>query len=367
MCRPFCFYMVYLFCLLVIIYGSLMLYWCFCWIRKPQFVGRNSVSNSTSIGVVVALCNEAEVAPQIISSLKMQIPVPIVLVNDHSIDDTFRILTELTSDCANISVANNVGKKGKKNALKLGVTLLDGCEMIVCTDADCILHPNWINTFVDFIEIEKPQIVIAPVVMRGNGTFFTHLFELDFLALQVCTAGSALAKMPFMCNGANIAFRPNNDYSQKLKPQYISGDDMFMLSAVKAEGGKIAFLKNSDALVATDCPTTMHAFVRQRTRWLRKASGFTDWQMICFPILIFCANMVWPISIVLSAVGVFDWQISAVISVAKLIVDYIVLLCGRKFWKVNVDFFSTFTLFVLYPFYILWIAIASVFRSKTEW
>ncbi len=75
----------------------------------------------------------------------------IIAINDRSTDSTGAILSELNTNIKNlkiITVTNGSQKKnlkGKAGALQAGISESKG-DIILMTDADCIVNPEWINT-----------------------------------------------------------------------------------------------------------------------------------------------------------------------------------------------------------------------------
>ena len=347
----------------VFAYAILIFVWLIAWHKAPD----EGITESSDGSIAVALHNEAGNVPALLACLRRQKAAAIALVDDHSADSTYNSLMSLVGRDSRFVVLRNTRPGGKKNALRTAVRSLHEAKVMAFTDADCQMADSWASTLCAKCESSHADMVIAPVAMLGDGSFLTHLFELDFLALQVCTAGSALAGMPFLCNGASLAVRREAYLSANLNDAFVSGDDVFLLSFLKQNGGKIVYAKSAQALVATRCPTTLKGFVRQRTRWFRKASGYTDWQMIVFPIVIFVSNMVWPVALILAACEAGSWCTAAAAIAAKFMTDSAVLWSGRKFWKIRVDSLTVATLFIVYPIYILLIVFSSLFKNKGRW
>ena len=95
------------------------------------------------------------------------------------------------------------------------------------------------------------------------------------------TAGSAALGYPVMCNGANLAYRRDSflqtgGFSGNLK--YLSGDDQFMMGAIRKHYGKGSLVFNIDPLsnVGTVPEATLTGFIHQRIRWVSKSRGYRD-------------------------------------------------------------------------------------------
>jgi len=74
-----------------------------------------------------------------------------------------------------------------------------------------------------------------------------------------------------ICNGANMAYRKELTNGAALHMQKASGDDVFLLqNAHNQAGGEIVFVKNREAMVTTNAPSSFQEFWNQRLRWASK-------------------------------------------------------------------------------------------------
>ena len=112
---------------------------------------------------------------------------------------------------------------------------------------------------------------------KGSKRAFLKGFQqLDFFSLQAATIGGFGAKIPFLCNGANLcyekaAFRRVKGFTGNHK--IASGDDIFLLEKFDKEGLKTAFLKGKAAIVSTLPQASVGELVDQRIRWAGKTSA----------------------------------------------------------------------------------------------
>jgi poly-beta-1,6-N-acetyl-D-glucosamine synthase len=110
--------------------------------------------------------------------------------------------------------------------------------------------------------------------------------SLEFLGIMGTTAGGAALGYPVMCNGANLAYRRHaffqtGGFSENVR--YASGDDQFMMNAIRNRFGKTSLVFNPDPLssVSTEPEKNLKGFLNQRIRWVSKSRGYRD------PIIIF--------------------------------------------------------------------------------
>jgi cellulose synthase/poly-beta-1,6-N-acetylglucosamine synthase-like glycosyltransferase len=320
------------------------------------------------ITVVVALKNEQHNVKELIESLKRQNynNLEIILANDHSSDQTADIICSEIGDDSRFKIFTP-GGNGKKNAIKEAVDKASG-KIIITTDADCNFGENWVSTTASYHTIQSPSLLTAPVKMSSSNKL-SHLFELEFLALQMVTAGAALRNNPVMCNGANMSFVKNEYQQANIRNEYASGDDMFLLTHMTQHGKKTGYLNSRNAVVTTKAPSTVREYLRQRSRWLRKATGYTQPSIVITALMVLLANMSWPI---LMAVSLFSDQyflipITIFLFIAKYMADFRILKSGEDFFGIKVKYSSVMVLEILYPVMITMITISTIGRNKRKW
>jgi glycosyltransferase involved in cell wall biosynthesis len=247
------------------------------------------------VSVVVALRNEEKNIEKLLKAISGQTfqDFELIFINDHSNDNTVQIYNDFKlSNSVLLNLPED--KSGKKEALKYGILKSKG-ELIVTTDADCIPGINWLETIVAFYEKEKPEFIIAPVRHSTHGSLLQKLFAVDFMSLQAAGAGAAEIQVPFLCNGANLAFTKllwENSQADATN-SYASGDDTFLLhTAVKKyPPEKIRYLFSEKAIITTPAPISINNFFNQRVRWTSKSKGYKNsmsrWASIAVLLLVF--------------------------------------------------------------------------------
>lgn len=236
--------------------------------------GEKARGGEIPASVVVALRDEEENVGALMASLLSQDygNYEIILIDDHSEDGTWELISAYAADNDKVR-AFRAGGEGKKRALKQAVSL-SSCELIACTDGDCVLPKGWLRSLAGAYYDGFADLVIAPVKLGGRA----GLQQLEFLSLQAVTAATALAGEPAMCNGASMAFAKSayEECSSDLSYRLASGDDMFLLEAVKQRGGRIRYAADCEAAAITRPQESLGAFLSQRARWASKAGGYRD-------------------------------------------------------------------------------------------
>lgn len=349
----------------------LFLLWIFYhgWLRIPSYKSYLKEKPTITITVIVACRNEEKNLPALLNSLQKQtLPdFELLLIDDHSTDATWEIMQRFATvfrKCKAIKASDH----GKKNAIKEAISIACG-ELILMTDADCQIPEKWVAAIGSFQQKEDCDLIICPVKLRGNNTFFSNLEQLEFMSLVASGAGAAGAGMPIMCNGANLAFKRDTwiKNMNALRVDEPSGDDIFLLLNIKKEGGKIRFLKSENALVVANATKNLTHFGAQRTRWTAKAKHYTDWQIISVAIIILCLTTIQIALIVASVFSPTYLRLTLLVFVLKFLGDYLFLKMANSFFHHSRLFMDSILLSIVYPFYIVSTVFLSLFRNKKRW
>ncbi|WP_304142689.1 glycosyltransferase [Mesoflavibacter zeaxanthinifaciens] len=204
-----------------------------------------NIPAKTKFTVVIPFRNEAENLPTLfksISKLNYQTSLfEIILVNDDSEDLSKDIVTKFISNSAlDITLIENERQSNspKKDAISSAIKI-SKYDWIITTDADCVLPKYWLDSFDTFIQQNDAKMVVGPVTYHQVNGFLKHFQLLDFLSLTGSTiAGFGIGK-PFLCNGANLAYKAsffNSMNGFEGNDTIASGDDIFLMEkALKAD------------------------------------------------------------------------------------------------------------------------------------
>ncbi|HEY6160606.1 MAG TPA: glycosyltransferase [Bacteroidia bacterium] len=327
-------------------------------------------AGTCKVSVVIAARNEEKnIGTCLISIVRMGLPgnAEIIVVDDHSEDATAGTVRAFIQKCPQIKLVElPEGKSGKKEAITGGIDKAGG-ELILLTDADCIVPENWIEDITNFYSKDKPAMIIMPVLMNTGRNFFEKLQALEFFSLVAVTASAAAQARPVMCNGAALAYRKDvfkdlKGYSGNL--HFPSGDDMMLMQEIKRDGKySVAWFYNGTACVQTPAQPGLRKFFDQRTRWASKTKHYSDKRTTALALFVFLASVM-PLLLCAEAIVM---HLGSLLSLAfyffifKTGIDLLFLLLAAKIFKTSLNFALFFTAAVLYPFYILTVGFASVF------
>ena len=182
--------------LLLVIYISLFFYYRSAWNDIPAFKPSTlNLKPSTYISVIIPARNESENLLSLLESLSAQTyPAAlfeVLIIDDHSTDDTAAIAKSFASKNIKLVslkefIAGDEINSYKKKAIEIGIQQSSG-SLIVTTDADCYLPPNWLQTIAAFYEQYHSAFIAAPVSINCGMSFIEIFQTLDFMTLQGIT------------------------------------------------------------------------------------------------------------------------------------------------------------------------------------
>jgi len=237
-------------------------------------------SNYPFVSVLVPAKDEEENIGECLTSLvKQDYPkdrYEIVAVNDRSTDNTYEIIKGFDEQYPNVICLNietlPEGMVGKQNAVKQGLEICNG-ELILNTDADCILPPSWISKLADSFDEQTGFVVgMVTTVDRGQrSSLFCKLQALDLVYLMNFAIGCIGWSKPTSCIGNNIAYRKQvlDDIGGYESLGYTMTEDAALIQAVnKKTNWKVNVALHEDAVITTKPVKKLKPFYRQRSRWI---------------------------------------------------------------------------------------------------
>lgn len=296
----------------------------------------------------------------------------VIIVADHVGAAGLAELRRAASVCGGaVAVVENERSRGKKNAQRCGV-MMARRSAVVCVDADCSVGPGFADALGAVLSRFSGRhfMLLLPVAMCGSDSLFSRLVELEFGCLQVVTAGTAMLGRPSMANGAGMAFDKQLYTGHDACERYASGDDMFLLAHALRTGAVVRYLPSSAAVVSTVAPASLGAYLRQRTRWLAKAGGYTDAGVVLLALVVFAAVMAWPAAFGLAMSGFVSWGAALGVFVAKLLIDasacaaWLFFRCGLRGLA---SLWVALPLELLYPFMTVTVSFRALMADRARW
>lgn len=292
----------FLFSLILITFGvayfAIIAAYCYAWVKQkvPTF-GINT--SKTSVSIIIAARNEEHTISNCLNSIIKQSyftkEVELIIVDDHSSDDTIKEVQKIADQHSNIKLIS-IPKQdnGKKQAISAGIKMATG-ELIVTTDADCIMGPEWLCTIVNFFNQSNAQMIVSPVCFYDEKNGFEKMQSLEFMALMASSGASLYFNKAIMCNGANLAYTKKVFYEVngfENIDRSASGDDVLLMYKIKRKYPKgVQFLKHPDALVFTKAKSTLKEFFNQRIRWASKGFRALNPETKIISLIVYLFNL----------------------------------------------------------------------------
>ncbi len=330
----------------------------------------------TKFSIIIPFRDEAEYLPALLKSIEaLNYPkqyFEIIFVDDDSQDNSLELIARHFDDDtqSNIKVIPNhrLTKSPKKDAITSAIKKAKH-EWIITTDADCELPKYWLDSFDQYIQKNNVVSIAAPVTYKEEQSFLEQFQILDILSLQGATIGGFGINKPFLCNGANFAYKKSifeklNGF--KGNTTIASGDDIFLLEKiVKAHPKQLHYLKCQHAIVKTKSQPTWNALFSQRVRWSAKTSQYNNWFGKVTGLVVLLMNLLVIINLILICFGVINIKILFYILVIKFSIDFLLIYKSAVFFNQKHILKSYALGFILYLFFSVYIAIASLFLGYT--
>jgi len=257
----------------------------------------------TFVSILVAARNEEDNIEKLIHSIQNQTypatQFELIIIDDFSTDQTVSIIKPYLNEKIRLLELKHFITDGtihsyKKKAIALGIQHSKG-ELMVTTDADCMMGKDWLQTIVNEYKEKNAVMLVMPVVIQCKSRLLEIFQMLDFMSLQGITGVVVHHKLMGMCNGANLAYTKKvfNEVSGFDGIDNIaSGDDYLLMHKIAAlYPNDIGYIKSRNAIVETEATKTWKAFFHQRIRWASKAEKYQDKRILPVLVLVYFVNV----------------------------------------------------------------------------
>jgi len=327
--------------------------------------------NASHLTLIIPFRNEAEHLPALLSTLSEQMKeisgVSIILVDDHSTDDSLSIAHQFKEEKKGVEVISQHGTYGKKMGVDIALSKVR-TEWIITLDADVQPCTGWLRRVACWTKDNNHDLLILPLHIGPGRNFIGHLQEVEFASVMAITGGMALANKPILCNGGNLCFRKeayDRVRNERSDMHITSGDDLFLLNALKPYG-KIAWVHDPQVRVSTAPKSSFKEFTAQRLRWMGKAAFISDRWLQITAWLAFLSNLTLLIFVPSVFLGWFSTPVLTSLGFTKIILDgWVILRVGKWLCIKQLKRFYLILIF-LYPFYSTLFPLMSLF-VKPSW
>ncbi len=325
-------------------------------------------SGQVGISIVIAAKNEEKNIKSFIKNFNSvnysHDKYEVILVDDHSVDNTLNEINESIPDNEIFKVISleEKGKNGKREALTKGFSETK-FENILITDADCKPEREWLNAYSNKFSKDFDFVFgIAP--FRQYNTIVNKISCFENLRSSILTFSFAGLGLPYSAAARNFgftksAFESVGGYSKT--KQTLSGDDDLLLREAIKRKLNIGTLTKKGSFVYSDTMETLKEYLNQRARHTQTSAHYlikhkvilAFWHLTnlfaLFSVMLMIFNPLW-----------------GILFATKLIADVVVVKLFDKKFGYHFNLFGAIFLQITYELFLILHFINSK-MLKIEW
>lgn len=340
--------------------------------KRAAHASRNS-SLTSFVSVIVPFRNEANTLAFLLEDLSKQkyLAFEIILVNDHSEDDSLKVISRICEKSSRLKeqvrVVHCTEHSGKKAALTLGIVQAKG-DIILTTDADCRVGNEWVESMLSHFT-DDTMMVVGGVRLSAS-SFFEKLQQLEFVSLIGSGAATLGWNLPSMANGANLAYRKIafEKVGGYAGNEHIpSGDDEFLLRKIVDQYSEaVRFADHPTSIVETRPADTLKTFIQQRLRWAGKWRMHTGLFSKVLALSIFFFQLTFLTLPILLMFKIIAWPLALVVMGCKVVGEFLFLYPVSHRLGVKFPWLAFGALQFIYPYYVVAVGLLAN-GSKYTW
>jgi cellulose synthase/poly-beta-1,6-N-acetylglucosamine synthase-like glycosyltransferase len=322
-----------------------------------------------TVSIVVAVRNEEKNILSCLQSLNTLIypenKLEIIIVDDASTDGIGTIINDFMKDNPQFKAIRldekQTGKlKGKVRAMDEGIKITLG-EIILTTDADCVVNPLWAKTIASYY-VGNVGVVNGFTSQTAKNPF-SGMQAIDFIYLLFISAGTINLGKPVSCIGNNMSFR-KKAYEEtggfENLPFSVTEDFLLLNSIHKINKYKVIYPLNKDSLVISEPASNFSELFNQKKRW---AVGGIDVP----PLGLLLMGWAFLTNLFLLMTPFFFSAAWLYLAFFKIVIDYFVLMPvhQRLGLQKNLKYFPVFQIY--YITYVLVLPFVILFNKKVKW
>lgn len=263
-------------------------YWLFLFSRLIFYKEdeKKASDNRPPVSVIICVRNEAENLKRFLPRfLTQEYPnFEILVVNDHSFDNSLDILLDFQNKYTNLRVINLQAYKkysGKKPALEAGIKAAN-FDILLLSDADCYpVSPYW---------IERMQSKIRGIITLGLGFspyerrpgFLNAFIRFETIQAAIQYLSMAVVGFPYMGVGRNLIYKKSLFLqSAGFKGHYdlASGDDDLFVNAIASKDNTTIQL-DPKSFVYSIPKSSFREFYYQKSRHLKTGKRYRPFHQL---------------------------------------------------------------------------------------
>jgi glycosyltransferase involved in cell wall biosynthesis len=217
-------------------------------------VGKIKNVDMLPVSIVISARNEAHNLIKTLPKLLEQQynAFEVVLVNDNSNDETEQVIRDFMVQYAHLKLVNMTSSvtniQGKKFPLSIGIKSAS-YELLLLTDADCIpSSPYWLINMAKHFR-RNTSIVLGYSTTEKKKSLMNLFSHYDNLQVAISYFSYALAKIPYMGIGKNLAYTRSLFYEKKgfasQNHIHYGDDDIFINKVATSDNCEIEYYKEA--------------------------------------------------------------------------------------------------------------------------
>ena len=224
-----------------------------------------SLGNDKSVSIIIPAYNEAPCIQETIkSALKLNYPrskFEVIVVDDGSIDDTYRLARAVKSPYLRVFSKKN---GGKGSALNYGIARAKG-EIVVTMDADTFVDPMSLQHMVSRFHNAKVMSVTSAMGVYKPRTLWQRIQHIEYYLSLFLNSVYARVNAIFITPGAFSAYRKSFfDNYGGFDTNTVTED---LEVALRIQSNNYTIEHASQATFYTIAPASFRALFVQRRRW----------------------------------------------------------------------------------------------------
>ena len=303
-----------------------------------------------SVSVIVCAKNEAENLREFLPLILAQdySDFEVILINDHSNDDTLNVMEDFKEKHSNIKIVNVKPIEkfwgNKKYALTLGIKAATH-NFLLFTDADCKpLTQHWIQEMTSHFTNDKTIVLGYGAHKKIKGSFINKLIRYETFLTAIQYLSYAALGQPYMAVGRNLAYRREqffeaNGFMQHM--QIASGDDDLFINQV-ATASNTTICISKESFTESIPKKSLKDWTIQKRRHISTAKHYKFKHKV-FLATFYCSQLLfWSLAITLM-IFMFEWKIVLGLIILRFVIQLINLfLASKKLNEKDLPYLSPF-------------------------
>ncbi|RYX78445.1 glycosyltransferase family 2 protein [bacterium] len=227
------------------------------------------------ISIIVPAHNESAVIERTLSSLlNVRYPrsrIEIIVANDGSSDDTARKVRSFAARHKKELTIRLVSRpnRGKAAAMNYAIRHRATGQLIMCLDADSIIHPDCVVKSVQYFRNKKVLATASNVNIIENGTLLGLIQRFEYLFSHHFKRSHTLLNMEYIIGGVGSTFRRTTLNQVQLYDSDTLTEDIDLTMKIIANKGNKEYriIFAADAITYTEPVLSYKGLIKQRYRW----------------------------------------------------------------------------------------------------